>query len=281
MCDFDQYSTSQPPRVGFNGISNWKRVAKLQLGLHASISYRMIPQSADRSLSTAGLRFCRLRRMLADLGRTVTTEDSLGDNGMNNFVFDMSDVGAIEADPMDIDAAAALNQHILDDVNAGLQAPTADSVVDSGSSPNHHAIALQDPENDEFVAGVLSNNEEVEKRPSADSASDVEDDAGDMEDQEESEDVGSQLPEGTKPRLFPIEVVLSPPADPDSYRILPPSMTVEKVIREVEQDGGVWYEVEFDDGRADILSRPHAYCTFGAFRYLTFPLPINSRCAVD
>ncbi|KAK8014720.1 hypothetical protein PG990_008016 [Apiospora arundinis] len=185
----------------------------------------------------------------------MTTEDHLSGDEMNDFVFDLPDVGAGEADPMDIDGTTSRSQDISDEVNAGLSAPTADSVVDLDSSPKNHAIIVQDSENDGSIPEVLSDNDEIVKKPNTDSASE----AGDVDDQEELEDSTSQLLEGTKPRLFPIEVVLSPLADPESYEILPPSWTVEKVTREVEQDDEAWYEVEFEDGRVDMVSYDDLY----------------------
>ncbi|KAI0595367.1 PHD/FYVE-zinc-finger like domain-containing protein [Biscogniauxia sp. FL1348] len=52
-------------------------------------------------------------------------------------------------------------------------------------------------------------------------------------------------------RQYPIEVVLSPPLDPDSYERIPPSWTVEYIIDEVETGDDVFYSVEFGDGFID------------------------------
>ncbi|KAI1133302.1 PHD/FYVE-zinc-finger like domain-containing protein [Nemania abortiva] len=50
-------------------------------------------------------------------------------------------------------------------------------------------------------------------------------------------------------KLRAIEVVLSPPADPDSFRRIPRSQTVLRVSGETESGGETLYEVEFWDGR--------------------------------
>ncbi|KAF3006110.1 hypothetical protein E8E14_001210 [Neopestalotiopsis sp. 37M] len=65
-------------------------------------------------------------------------------------------------------------------------------------------------------------------------------------------------------QLHPIEVVISPPRDPDSYNKieLPPSWYVLKILEKFdvdeEDDYGygqdTWYSVEFDDGRIDQLA---------------------------
>ncbi|KAI1631729.1 hypothetical protein F4809DRAFT_146609 [Biscogniauxia mediterranea] len=55
-------------------------------------------------------------------------------------------------------------------------------------------------------------------------------------------------------RQYPIEVVLSPPLDPDSYEQIPPSWTVEHILDEVETGDDIFYSVEFDDGRIDQVS---------------------------
>ncbi|KAH9900270.1 PHD/FYVE-zinc-finger like domain-containing protein [Xylariomycetidae sp. FL2044] len=57
-------------------------------------------------------------------------------------------------------------------------------------------------------------------------------------------------------RQYRIEVVLTPPADPEAYaRVeLGPSWFVEKVLDEVDIEGETWYSVQFDDGRIDQLA---------------------------
>ncbi|KAI5927436.1 hypothetical protein F4810DRAFT_650967 [Camillea tinctor] len=55
-------------------------------------------------------------------------------------------------------------------------------------------------------------------------------------------------------RQYPIEVVLSPPLDPDSYEKILPSWTVGYILDEVEAGDEVFYSVEFDDGRIDQVS---------------------------
>ncbi|KAI1113578.1 PHD/FYVE-zinc-finger like domain-containing protein [Nemania sp. NC0429] len=59
-------------------------------------------------------------------------------------------------------------------------------------------------------------------------------------------------------RLHAIEVVLAPPSDPDSYRRIPPSRTVIRVLRETDgiddDDDDIFYEVEFRDGRIEHAS---------------------------
>ncbi|KAI1878708.1 hypothetical protein JX265_002885 [Neoarthrinium moseri] len=63
-------------------------------------------------------------------------------------------------------------------------------------------------------------------------------------------------PPAAKLHLFPIEVLLSPPPDPDSYAkvALPPSWVVLRVIEEIDFGDETWYSVEFDDGRVDQLA---------------------------
>ncbi|KAI0019301.1 PHD/FYVE-zinc-finger like domain-containing protein [Xylariomycetidae sp. FL0641] len=61
----------------------------------------------------------------------------------------------------------------------------------------------------------------------------------------------SQQPNYQPPRLRQIEVVLTPPAEPELYERLPPSFDVERVLEEVELDEESWYSVEFQDGRVD------------------------------
>ncbi|KAK8084854.1 hypothetical protein PG997_006125 [Apiospora hydei] len=177
------------------------------------------------------------------------TANSFGDSEMDDLLFDLSEVGAAEPDAMEIDGTATEDQDILGDVNTGLQSPADDSIVYLGSSPKDHENTVPDPENDEPVADVQPNREETEKKRDVDGAQDSEG----IEDLEELQDLVGQAQEVTPSRLFPIEVVLPPLEDPDSYEILPPSWTVEKVTRQVEQDGEVWYEVEFDDGRVDMV----------------------------
>lgn len=169
---------------------------------------------------------------------------------MDDFVLDLSDFGAIELDAMDVDGTTAPEPDVLGDVTAGLPPAADDSIIEMGDAPKDHETIVLDPENDESVADAPSDTAQVEKKLATGSAEDSEDEEG----LEESEYPIDRPTEATQPRLFPIEVVLSPPEDPDSYEILPPSWTVEKVTREVEQDGEVWYEVEFDDGRVDMVS---------------------------
>ncbi|KAK8045151.1 Chromatin remodeling factor m.t1.c1 [Apiospora rasikravindrae] len=185
----------------------------------------------------------------------MTTANSFGDSEMGDVLFDLSEVGAAEPDAMDIDGTATRDQDILGDVNTGLQSPADDSIVVLGSSPKDRGNTVPNFENDEPVTNVQPDSEEAEKKRAVDHAQDSED----PEDLEELQDFVNQAQEGTPSRLLPIEVVLSPVEDPDSYRILPPSWTVEKVTREVEQDGEVWYEVEFDDGRVDMVAYDDLY----------------------
>ncbi|KAI1467824.1 uncharacterized protein F4812DRAFT_427703 [Daldinia caldariorum] len=50
-------------------------------------------------------------------------------------------------------------------------------------------------------------------------------------------------------RLHPIMVVLHPPPDPTIYERIYPSQTVERILDEVEdEDGDIYYSVEFEDG---------------------------------
>ncbi|KAK6951413.1 hypothetical protein Daesc_007948 [Daldinia eschscholtzii] len=51
------------------------------------------------------------------------------------------------------------------------------------------------------------------------------------------------------PRLHPIMVVLHPPPDPTIYERIYPSQTVERILDEKEdEDGEIYYSVEFKDG---------------------------------
>ncbi|RYO79140.1 hypothetical protein DL762_008307 [Monosporascus cannonballus] len=61
----------------------------------------------------------------------------------------------------------------------------------------------------------------------------------------------SRPPKSSESRLFPIEVVLTPPADPGAYEILSPSFVVDRVLEEVHIGGQAWYSVEYSDGRIE------------------------------
>ncbi|KAK8018038.1 hypothetical protein PG991_007228 [Apiospora marii] len=174
---------------------------------------------------------------------------------MDDFVLDLSDFGAIDSDAMDVDGTTAPEPDVLGNVTVGLPSPVDVSIVEMGDAPKEHETIVLDSDRDGSVADAPPDTAEAEKKLGTDSA----EDSGDAEDLEESEEPTSQPTEATQSRLFPIEVVLSPPEDPDSYEILPPSWTVEKVTREVEQDGEVWYEVEFDDGRVDMVAYDDLY----------------------
>jgi hypothetical protein len=56
--------------------------------------------------------------------------------------------------------------------------------------------------------------------------------------------------------LISIQVVLSPPPDPSSYKkvALPPSWYIFRILEEIKTGDEVWYSVEFDDGRIDQVS---------------------------
>ncbi|KAI0473181.1 PHD/FYVE-zinc-finger like domain-containing protein [Xylariaceae sp. FL0804] len=54
-----------------------------------------------------------------------------------------------------------------------------------------------------------------------------------------------------EPILHPIEVLLSPPSDPEVYERIPLSLTVESVKDEVEVGEELLYNVWFEDGRAE------------------------------
>lgn len=55
-------------------------------------------------------------------------------------------------------------------------------------------------------------------------------------------------------RLRTIEIILSPPSDPDSYIRIPTSQTVFRVLEEFESDDETFYEIEFADGRIEEVS---------------------------
>ncbi|KAI1327259.1 PHD/FYVE-zinc-finger like domain-containing protein [Xylariaceae sp. FL0255] len=55
-------------------------------------------------------------------------------------------------------------------------------------------------------------------------------------------------------RLFPIQVVLAPPADPESYERIPWSDVIERILDEFIVDGDVVYNVEYRDGRIEDAS---------------------------
>ncbi|KAI0098889.1 PHD/FYVE-zinc-finger like domain-containing protein [Nemania sp. FL0031] len=55
-------------------------------------------------------------------------------------------------------------------------------------------------------------------------------------------------------QLRAIEVVLSPPADPDSFRRIPRSHTILRVSGEIENGDEIYYQIEFYDGRMKYAS---------------------------
>ncbi|KAK7992013.1 hypothetical protein PG988_000807 [Apiospora saccharicola] len=167
---------------------------------------------------------------------------------MDDFVLDLSDA-------MDVDGTTAPEPDVLGDMTTHVPSPTDDDVIVLGESPKEHETIVLDSEDDEPVADAPPDDTEAEIKLMIDSV----EYSGNGEDLEESEEPTDQPTEAAQSRLFPIEVVLSPPEDPDSYEILPPSWTVEKVTREVEQDGEVWYEVELDDGRVDMVAYDDLY----------------------
>ena len=76
-----------------------------------------------------------------------------------------------------------------------------------------------------------------------------------MADEDEAEGLEEfQLTQPTSGRVFPIEVHLEPPSNPESYQKLPPSWTVETVLSELQLEENIIYELEFDDGRIDQVS---------------------------
>ncbi|KAI1085250.1 PHD/FYVE-zinc-finger like domain-containing protein [Whalleya microplaca] len=66
---------------------------------------------------------------------------------------------------------------------------------------------------------------------------------------EEVEDISA-----VQSRQFPIEVILTPPPDPETYERISPSWTVERVAGEVAIGNKILYRIEFDDGRIDQVS---------------------------
>ncbi|KAI0012331.1 PHD/FYVE-zinc-finger like domain-containing protein [Xylariaceae sp. FL0662B] len=52
-------------------------------------------------------------------------------------------------------------------------------------------------------------------------------------------------------RQYPIEVVLTPPPDPEKYERIPLSWTVDRVVGEVAMGNKILYNIELDDGRID------------------------------
>lgn len=72
--------------------------------------------------------------------------------------------------------------------------------------------------------------------------------AGDRQEQEED------IPPAIS-RLHPIIVVLHPPPDPTIYERIYPSQTVERILDEMEdEDGEIFYSVEFKDGYIEDVS---------------------------
>ncbi|RYP75240.1 hypothetical protein DL769_003851 [Monosporascus sp. CRB-8-3] len=61
----------------------------------------------------------------------------------------------------------------------------------------------------------------------------------------------SRPPTSPQSRLYPIEVVLTPPANPEAYEVLSPSFVVDRVLEEVHIGGQAWYSVEYSDGRIE------------------------------
>ncbi|RYP49251.1 hypothetical protein DL768_005025 [Monosporascus sp. mg162] len=61
----------------------------------------------------------------------------------------------------------------------------------------------------------------------------------------------SRPPTSPKSRLYPIEVILTPPADPNAYERLSPSFVVDRVLDEVHIGDQAWYSVEYSDGRIE------------------------------
>ncbi|KAI1802181.1 hypothetical protein F4811DRAFT_421305 [Daldinia bambusicola] len=84
-------------------------------------------------------------------------------------------------------------------------------------------------------------------------------------------------------RLHPIMVVLHPPPDPTIYERIYPSQTVERILDEMEdEDGDIYYSVEFEDGYIEdcqlflsIVIRFHPLSTFFIPRH-PFPSITNS-----
>ncbi|KXJ90825.1 hypothetical protein Micbo1qcDRAFT_195696 [Microdochium bolleyi] len=66
-----------------------------------------------------------------------------------------------------------------------------------------------------------------------------------------SNDSTPQIPEALSSRLFPIEIVLNGPSDAESYKVLPPSETVDRILDEVDIEGETFFSVEFTDGRIE------------------------------
>lgn len=64
----------------------------------------------------------------------------------------------------------------------------------------------------------------------------------------------SVIPSSPQRPLRAIEIVLSPPSDPDSYYRIPRSYTVLRVSGEAESGDETFYKVEFKDGRIKYVS---------------------------
>lgn len=60
-----------------------------------------------------------------------------------------------------------------------------------------------------------------------------------------------------EPQGHPIEVVLTPPPDPEAYERLSPSFVVDRVLDEIRIGDQTWYSVEYSDGRIDQVSLYH------------------------
>ncbi|KAI1473971.1 hypothetical protein F4774DRAFT_359768 [Daldinia eschscholtzii] len=79
------------------------------------------------------------------------------------------------------------------------------------------------------------------------------------------------------PRLHPIMVVLHPPPDPTIYERIYPSQTVERILDEKEdEDGEIYYSVEFRDGYIEDVSCFTLLLLFHLFVSSSPVLPLSS-----
>lgn len=79
-----------------------------------------------------------------------------------------------------------------------------------------------------------------------------------------------------KSRLYPIEVVLAPPPDPETYEKLSPSFIVNRVLEEIRIGNQSWYNVEYSDGRIDQVGVFWSLdCFFESFSFITPQLQLQ------
>lgn len=139
------------------------------------------------------------------------------------------------------------------------------SELDSNTAPDAEAeaggLALPTHDQDGSEEQLVSTNTQEDELHQT--VKTIEDDNGDgmdvdmeylpQEDVSSSDSGGSSLGmvdiSDIKP--LPVEILLQPPPDPESYLILPPSETIDRILDEVEVDGQAFFSVEYTDGRIE------------------------------